>query len=347
MIVVTVAIYGFGDVTWWGSVLLFGPRWIWATAWPLAFAAAWLTGTWQRCGASLLSGLIVLLLIVGWVIPWSAYWDELVAPTSSQTAGAHQLQVMTLNLDGQRTDLHLLQAAIAQNPIDLVALQEAPAGTEKVFPPDWHALRRGDLVIGSRWPITEKQVILRTNVPNRWPRPVGLIAVIDHPDAAFTCATLHPLTPRFGLMNLLDRRTLISLNRLDQWENETRWRWDEHRRLAAEIGASDGPVIVLGDFNAPVESRIYQTCWGQYRNAFSRAGWGSGQTIRIEVSRLTLTARIDHILTSNHWVTRRCWVGAPVGSQHLPVLAQFSRSDESLRSGTTGPLVLARSAEAP
>ena len=55
-----------------------------------------------------------------------------------------------------------------------------------------------------------------------------------------------------------------------------------------------GPFLVVGDFNAPVESVIYRRYWGDLRNAFSYAGFGFGST------RLNgwIRVRIDHILAS-------------------------------------------------
>ncbi len=327
-VLVATAIHGFGDVTWWGSVLLHGPRWIWAAGWPVALLAACFAGTFRQRLAVVASGLVAAFWIVGWVVPLPKLWEDWSGTRSDFVPGSPEpLQVMTLNMDGGRTDLNALKMVLSDPQLDLIALQEAPPEAEQVLPSGWSALRRGDLVIASRWPVEELQVIMREKV--RWPRPIGLVAKIQHPKGEFVCGAIHPLTPRVGLMNLLDRSTLFALDRLDLWEQETQRRWDEHRRLSSEIGMVSGPLLVLGDFNAPVESRIYQTYWGRYRNAFSRSGWGPGQTIRIEERLFTLTARIDHVLTSNDWLTRRSWVGEPLGSLHLPVFAQLHLSEPS------------------
>jgi hypothetical protein len=304
---------------------------------------AWLMGGWRLRASTGLGGLVLVLLIIGWVVPWSARWDEWAAMRSpranhgaSEPSG-HGLRAMTLNLDSRSTDLEQLRATLARHAPDLIALQEAPVGTEKILPAGWSSVRRGDLLIACRWPVTEHDVIWREKTPERWPRPIGLIAQVDHPHGVFCCATLHPLTPRFGLLNMLDRRTILAVDRVDRWEDETRVRWNEHRRMAAAVQALDGPVIVMGDFNAPVESRIYQTQWGQYHNAFSRCGWGRGHTIRIEVRSWELAARIDHILTSPNWRSHQVWLGEPVGSEHLPVFAQLSRAASAQPLGVAPP----------
>jgi endonuclease/exonuclease/phosphatase (EEP) superfamily protein YafD len=76
---------------------------------------------------------------------------------------------------------------------------------------------------------------------------------------------------------------------------------------------------VAGDFNAPVESVIYQESWGDWTNAFSAAGWGFGRT---RMSRW-IRARIDHILSDDRWVVHRSWVGPDVGSDHRPLFAEL------------------------
>jgi endonuclease/exonuclease/phosphatase (EEP) superfamily protein YafD len=76
---------------------------------------------------------------------------------------------------------------------------------------------------------------------------------------------------------------------------------------------------VAGDFNTPVESRIFQDRWSGLDDAFSRVGAGFGATkyngwIRV---------RIDHVLTDSSWraVGVSCWEN--VGSDHRPLVADL------------------------
>jgi endonuclease/exonuclease/phosphatase (EEP) superfamily protein YafD len=79
------------------------------------------------------------------------------------------------------------------------------------------------------------------------------------------------------------------------------------------------PTIVAGDFNLPVESAIYRTHWGDLRNAFSRAGIGTGYTKHTRY----WGVRIDHVLASGDIGTHRSFVGRDVGSDHLPLIADL------------------------
>jgi vancomycin resistance protein VanJ len=76
---------------------------------------------------------------------------------------------------------------------------------------------------------------------------------------------------------------------------------------------------VAGDFNTPVESRIFQEHWGDFADAFSRVGIGLGTTkyngwIRI---------RIDHVLTNDAWRPVRVRLWEDVGSDHRPLIADL------------------------
>ena len=89
--------------------------------------------------------------------------------------------------------------------------------------------------------------------------------------------------------------------------------------------SSEDPIgILAGDFNMPVESRIYREFWGDFRDAFSAAGNGWGET------KLTswYGTRIDHVLYSPPWVCRRVSVGPPMGSDHCPLVADLAREGD-------------------
>ena len=131
---------------------------------------------------------------------------------------------------------------------------------------------------------------------------------------------VHFETPRRGLEAVLHRSTAQGALQLEEVLE---------LRSAESLAASDwvarfyGPQIVMGDFNMPGESTIFQRDWSAMTDAFARTGWGFGFTKFSEVGPLTYGARIDHVLSSEGWHCLRSWVGAPVGSDHLPLLAEF------------------------
>ena len=92
-------------------------------------------------------------------------------------------------------------------------------------------------------------------------------------------------------------------------------------KLAREwVAAGAGPLVVLGDFNTPVESAFFRESWGGLADAFSVAGTGFGMTkyngwIRV---------RIDHVLVSDEWHVDRAQVGNETYSDHRPLIVDLT-----------------------
>ena len=86
------------------------------------------------------------------------------------------------------------------------------------------------------------------------------------------------------------------------------------------VGERSGNMILAGDFNMPVESRIYRDNWANFRNAFNEAGIGWGTTKQTRWYGI----RIDHILFTSPWRCRKAWVGPAMGSDHRPMIAELA-----------------------
>jgi endonuclease/exonuclease/phosphatase (EEP) superfamily protein YafD len=86
------------------------------------------------------------------------------------------------------------------------------------------------------------------------------------------------------------------------------------------VAGIDGPLLIAGDSNLPVESAIQRSSWGDFMNAFSTCGRGFGHT---KATRL-FGIRIDHILTSRHWRCIRATVlDSPYGGDHAPLVVDL------------------------
>ena len=125
---------------------------------------------------------------------------------------------------------------------------------------------------------------------------------------------LHLETPRHGVQHLLtdpiDAPRLIDANNL--------LRETESRAVRRWVDSTSGARMVLGDFNLPIESAIWQRHWSSLDDAFSSAGNGWGFTklngwIRV---------RIDHVLLDRQLKAVSARVGADYGSDHLPFIAE-------------------------
>ena len=94
----------------------------------------------------------------------------------------------------------------------------------------------------------------------------------------------------------------------------------ESHRARAWVDSGTGPLLVLGDFNTPVESRIFQEHWGDFDDAFSVAGTGFGYT----KYNGWIRARIDHVLAGEGWRVDRARVGRDAYSDHRPLIVDLT-----------------------
>jgi endonuclease/exonuclease/phosphatase family metal-dependent hydrolase len=98
---------------------------------------------------------------------------------------------------------------------------------------------------------------------------------------------------------------------------------DELARIAAGFA---GPVVVAGDFNAPIEDRALGSLAGDFDDAFRAVRIEPGDPRRASCGALP----IDHLLSRGLRATG-CRVVTEAGdaSDHLPVVATFEVSDAS------------------
>ena len=90
------------------------------------------------------------------------------------------------------------------------------------------------------------------------------------------------------------------------------------------------PLLVLGDFNMPVTSSLFQQHWKDLGSAFDAAGWGYGYTAPCGTKgnywpHNLPWLRIDHILLSRHWDATACWIGSSDASDHRWIAARVGR----------------------
>lgn len=165
----------------------------------------------------------------------------------------------------------------------------------------------------SRFPIVSAELI------DLYPNRPDLLVRIDAPRGCLRVIVAHPPPPRIRKSGL----------RFDQ---QTR---DQIEALI-DLAGSDGPTILMGDFNAPERHRsLRQIAASGMIDAFKTAGEGGGLTLpmrfakfaykgsRLGDIRVPPMLRVDYIWHTAEFRTISAWVGEHAGSDHLPVLARM------------------------
>jgi endonuclease/exonuclease/phosphatase (EEP) superfamily protein YafD len=316
-VIIAALMWGLGDRTMIGTVLLFMGRWVFLLPLILLVPAALI---YQRL--MLLPLLLGALVVLGPIMGFRTGWRRLLP----QPAGT-QVRVVSFNADGGEFAAQMIPTLLSQWKPQIVALQECGemlstvVGLVPTWMPGWHQFVGKDLCLLSRYPIREASVMDRSQldrVKQSEEKEFGgagyvVRFVLETPRGPIRVANLHLETPRKGLEGLMDR----DFRRLDM-NTEIR---DIESSLARNwVDEGTGPLIVLGDFNTPIESRIFQRHWSDLSDAFSTAGTGFGMTKHNGWIR----ARIDHVLTSPEWHVDRTSIGQDVHSDHRPLIVDLT-----------------------
>jgi len=302
-----------GDRWWPATLLLFGPRWVMAV--PLVVLAPLVIFLNRGLLWPLLAAAI---FVFGPFMGLSLPFGKIFAPNGLV------LKVLTCNVQNGNFNRKALSSLIFDSGADIVAMQECPRELGLELPPGWHVVQEGQLALLSRFPLKLSGSLQMMHPPHKWPRTSLLYCIVQTPNGAVTLCSVHLPSPRYGLQNILDRRTVLSLNRIGFLVDETENRRQVSRQVQEAIASLPRWVIVAGDFNMPVDSTIYREYWSGFSNAFSQVGLGYGWTVGGEVRGLKARVRIDHILTDKGFAPIACRVGPDVGSDHLPVIAELA-----------------------
>jgi vancomycin resistance protein VanJ len=300
-------LWGLADRWWPATALLFGPRWLLLLP-PAAVAIAALV--WHRL--SLLPCALAAALVVGPVMGFRLGIGR------AEEQG-EVVRIASFNAMGSVDAVARVLVLMHDHEVDVAGIQECtrpPAVFLRLG--DWHVHHDGHMCLISRYPIVSA-------VPARWDeleaaRDAGIGGSGDlvryrirTPQRDVDIVNLHLETARRGLQQLrygLESRFVggnIMIRRIGS------------RRAFETLGDGRDSLIVLGDFNMPIESAIYRDHWSVFDNAFSRTGRGFGLT----KDNGWIRVRIDHVLSGNAWRAQRAWVGPDIGSDHRPVFAEL------------------------
>jgi endonuclease/exonuclease/phosphatase (EEP) superfamily protein YafD len=301
-----------GDSWWLPTMILFGPRWCFALPFA-AFVPFALLKRRRLLGLLAVEAVIVFGPLMGFCFSWGRF----------EAAEGPSLRVLTCNVKGKCFDNPALDDLIAQSEPDVVALQGCWLDVRIRWPKGWRVYRKGEFLVASRFPLAIREKEHTWDAPGPWPLMDMVYCVVQTPDRDVDLFCLHLTGLHQGISGILDRQTLLRPSKGAALEAAV----GKQSRQSADAepwarGLSSEPIFA-GDFNMTADSSAYRQSWDKYRNAFSEAGLGYGYTEWPRVRGATWGIRIDHLLTGPGWRCRRCWVGPDIGSDHLPLLADF------------------------
>lgn len=305
-----------GDRWWPATILLFSPRWVFALPLLLFVPLA----IWRRNFFVLVSLLGATLVVFGPMMGLNLNKQRSVPRQTSSKV----LRVVTYNVKDGQFNAEQFAKFLQSSAVDLLALQECPENCSFTPPRGWYGFKQAGLAIFSAYPFEVKKILQLKQLNKQWQATYLLHADVVTPHGVIAFCCLHLPSPRFGLQAVLDKHTILRLSRkrlLELQIVERRISATEVQKYLANISR---PLLVVGDFNTPVESTIFREVWGGYHNAFSETGLGYGWTQRVAVRGLPFGARIDHVLTRNGLKPLQSVVGPDMGSDHLPLIADVA-----------------------
>jgi vancomycin resistance protein VanJ len=286
------------------TLFVFGPRWLLAFPFVLLVPlVVWARSRWG-IAFTLVAGVVVAGPLAGGRVSIGPVFG-------GERRTLAQIRILTWNTQG-KTGPSFRRFVEQTDPELLVCQESGLAGAE--LPKGWTIVPEAPSV-ASRLPI-RADGSLNFYVEGLGGRLDRFI--LDTPDGEIILINVHLPTVRPGLeafigtkgRNLTELRLIIRAR-------------DEASRKARSWVGNATNMILVGDFNMPVESCIYRRDWSGFRNAFDEAGNGWGTTKHTRWHGV----RIDHVLYTSQWRCRKVWVGPALGSDHSPVVADLAWED--------------------
>jgi endonuclease/exonuclease/phosphatase family metal-dependent hydrolase len=210
-----------------------------------------------------------------------------------------------------------IPVSLAGFDADVLVFQECPPilAEPSRWPAGWTAHAEGNICLASRWPLIRTLTDERVLTGAQGGTGNVVLFRLAAPGDSVDIAVVHLETPRKGLERLRYGMDVgsVTLNTLVR---------DVGSKRASEwIAARSGNAIIAGDFNLPVESRIFREHWSRCPDAFNRAGRGFGYTRVLP----KFSIRIDHVLPCGSWQALSATIGPDLGSDHLPLVVDLGR----------------------
>ncbi|MDA8415308.1 MAG: endonuclease/exonuclease/phosphatase family protein [Desulfobacteraceae bacterium] len=313
------------DRWWFGAFNLYLPQVIWAIP-GIVVAAISVKVAWRWVWLPLLGIVWVAGPLMGFCWPLPAAHVQPAGPP---------LRVMTWNVKYGTHDTlaHMaIMYEIERNRPSVVLLQDADGVMNGVlgdYLSTWNIRSVGQYVIASKLPLGALQV---RNLSYPGNGHTCVRTELQYNGTVVVLYNVHFESPREGLysMRVAKENPEHLPKAIQKLEDNVRARLAQARTVREFLRKESGPIILAGDLNSPEASQAFLTLReAGLHDAFAEGGKGYGYTyghflLRNRFPLLTASwMRIDHIMMSSQFQTRKCWIGTGRASDHRPVIADL------------------------
>ena len=230
-------------------------------------------------------------------------------PQSNQMSGnssATPYRLMLLNLYNQNHDIDSVRLLVQEVDPDIICFIEVEGQwrrglqpLEKQFPYTASDVRfwGNGVKLFSKYPLTTKESVSVDHAPL-------VHTMVALPDQQLTIVATHPFSPTNN-RRVLQRNKQIS-------------------QIASIVEQLSGPLITVGDFNCTTWSRHLEQFQRRTGLTDSRKGFGIQPSWPSWKFCFPFRITIDHIFVSNEITVAERRIGRFCGSDHFPVILDFS-----------------------
>jgi endonuclease/exonuclease/phosphatase (EEP) superfamily protein YafD len=227
--------------------------------------------------------------------------------------------VLTHNVLYSNEDVDALSAAIEAHAPDFFGLRELSASTAGALEPrlaeryPYHRVEPG-CGFWSRYPILAYEPFRLVEGEGTWAQQF----VLDIEGQEVTVLSVHPRSPPVYGVPLSEVWGRLPTALADTERDA------DLRGLLARLEGIEGPLVVIGDFNATDRQSLYAPLTRRLRDAHRESGWGMGFTFSHRPDVGPALWRIDYVFYTPELVTLSTGTGEYAGSDHRPVIAHLA-----------------------
>ncbi len=314
-----------GESWWVTSVGLYLPLALLGAPLPLLAAALW----WRRRRRLLTLQLVSLCLLLFPLLGLTLNWPS---GAAKPTGG---LRLVSYNVNSGNGGFDLITEEIMRRDPDVAFVQEIPFWvasklTERLKVSLPHTREDTEFLVASKYPIIAAEYPPNLHFFGRERHPRFVRVVLDTPLGPTVFYHVHTVSPRGafyalrgeGLRREITSGRLLTGARAASLREHAALRELQVETVAKRALEEQGPVVIVGDTNLPIQSPIRHRYLDRFQDGFREAGLGFGNTFPSRSPWM----RIDVVLASESLRFTRFEVGESRASDHRSIVVDLAKA---------------------